>query len=165
MRTLPGLAAQHVLAIRASGGASRGDANLRHAFLLGGAGPNDDVATFNSDAFSLLRAFGANSFAGTHLALVNADYRWPTHGSQRGVGIWPFFLRTLSAAAGVDVGQAWVSAFDARDIKSSLAAELSADIVIGYEIPLTLTVGAAWGRDGAAAGTHSAAYVRVGRAF
>ena len=82
------------------------------------------------------------------------------------MGTWPFFLRTLSAAAGVDLGQAWVSAFVARDIKTSLAAEFSADVVVGYDIPLTVTVGAAWGRDGGHAGsTQGAAYVRVGRAF
>ncbi len=163
---VPGLAEQHVLAIRASGGMSKGDGDVRHTFLLGGAGPNADVVAFGSDAFSLLRAFGANSFAGTHLALVNADYRWPLARIERGVGTWPFFLRTISAAAGVDLGQAWVSAFVARDIKTSLAAEFSADVVVGYDIPLTVTVGAAWGRDGGHAGsTQGAAYMRVGRAF
>lgn len=44
-------------------------------------------------------------------------------------------------------------------------AELSADTVIGYAWPLTVSAGAAW-RDGGAPGSRGwAAFTRVGRAF
>ena len=63
---------------------------------------------FVSDAFSLLRGFPANTFAGTHVALINGEYRWPIARPQRGVGTWPLFLHSLHGAAFVDLGHAWI---------------------------------------------------------
>ena len=65
-----------------------------------------------------------------------------------------------------DVGHAWTRAFEAHDLKRSVGAELSLNLVAGYFFPLTATLGAAMGQDGsgAAQGGHSV-YVRIGRAF
>lgn len=163
---LSGGALHHVAAFRLAAGMSNGDAALRRAFRLGGAGPNDSIIGFDRDDISLLRGFATGAFAGSRVALVNADYRWPLARPERGVGTWPLFFHTAHAALFVDAGQVWTRSFRARNLKTSVGAELSADLVAGYWFPLTATVGAARGHDGAGAiADRWSVYVRVGRAF
>jgi hypothetical protein len=162
----PALAAHHVFALRLAGGASSGDPTLERTFHLGGAAPNLDPLDFGRGAMSLLRGFPADSFAGSRVAVMNADYRWPIARPQRGVGTWPLFVHSLHAAVFADAGHAWTRTFAAHDLKVAAGAELSFDLVGAYSLPLTVTTGIAWGRDG----THTAsggatAYVRIGRAF
>jgi hypothetical protein len=163
---LPSVAPHHVFALRAAGGTSTGDVDMRRTFHLGGAGPNPDVLEFGRNAASLLRGFGIDTFAGSHVALLNADYRFPLAHPQRGVGTWPLFLRTIHAAVFADAGHAWTRTFRARDLKTAEGAEISADLVAGYFIPLTATAGIAWGHDGRGSVADGATfYVRIGRAF
>jgi outer membrane protein assembly factor BamA len=163
---LPGLDAHHVLAMRAGGGVSSGDAEMRRTFVLGGAGPNGAALNFADDAFSLLRGFETDTFAGARVAVLNVDYRWPIARPERGIRTWPVFLHTLHAAVFADAGHAWTRRFRTSDVKTSAGAELSANLVLGYSLPLTLTAGGGWGRDGARRVNDGATfYVRVGRAF
>ncbi|MGH9141991.1 MAG: hypothetical protein ACRD2I_12745 [Vicinamibacterales bacterium] len=163
---LPGLAAHHVVALRVAGGASIGDTTVGRTFLLGGASPGGGAADLGSSAFALLRGFSPNTFAGSHVAIANAEYRWPIARPQRGYGTWPLFLHTLHAAVFADVGHAWTQAFDRRALKSSAGAQFSADVVAGFSVPLTVTVGAAWGHDGSGLlSDRVTAYLRVGKAF
>jgi hypothetical protein len=98
--------------------------------------------------------------------VVNADYRFPLAYVQRGVGTWPIFLQALHAALFADAGHAWTGAFDAHDIKADAGAELSADVVAGYVLPISATLGVAWGRDGSRpASGGTTIYFRIGRAF
>jgi WD40 repeat protein len=162
----PGLAPHHVVAARLAAGVSSGDATVGRTFLLGGPIVGDSAIDFGSRAVGLLRGFPSNSFAGTHSAVLNLDYRWPIARPQRGIGTWPIFLHTVHAAVFADAGHAWTRTFDAGAIKTSLGAELSTNVVAGYYFPFTATAGAAWGRDGS--GTRPdrvTAYLRVGRAF
>jgi hypothetical protein len=163
---LPGFASHHVIAVRGAGGVSTGDPDLRRTFLLGGAAPAPSTISFDADAISLLRGFPANTFAGSHVALINADYRFPLARPQRGHGTWPFFVHTLHGAVFADAGQAWTGAFHADALKTSVGGEISAQTVVGFFAPLTITGGAAWGHDG----SHTVAdrmtyYARVGYAF
>ena len=103
---------------------------------------------YGHEAISLLRGFPTDTFAGSHIALLNADYRWPLARPQRGAGTWPLFLHTVHAAIFGDAGHAWSRAFAARDIKTAAGAELSFDLIAGYSVPLTAALGAAWGHDG-----------------
>jgi hypothetical protein len=162
---LPGFASHHVVAVRAAGGASSGDAGAARTFLLGGGAASNDVIDFGREAFALLRGFPPRSFAGTRAAVFNVEYRWPIARIQRGVGTWPFFLHTVHAAIVADAGHAWTRAFRADDIKTSLGGELSFNLVAGYFFPVTATIGAAWGRDGADASRGRTIYARVGRSF
>lgn len=163
---LPGLGRHHVLALRAAGGAAAGDAGVRRIFFLGGAASNGSLLDFGREAISLLRGFPSTSFAGPRVALVNADYRWPLARPQRGMGTWPLFLHSLHAAVFADAGHAWSRTFSRRDIKTSAGIELSADVVAGFALPLTVTLGVAGGRDGAGAiAPGTTWYLRVGRAF
>ena len=162
---LPGVGSHHVVALRAAGGSSGGDPAARRVFLLGGASPAGGVIDFDNDALNLLRGFEANAFAGDHVALTNIEYRWPVARPERGFKTFPVFLHTVHAAAFADAGHAWSDQFRLADVKTSLGGELSADIVLGYSLRLTVTTGAAWGRDGHGGGDSGTAYVRVGRAF
>jgi hypothetical protein len=162
---IPGAGPHHVIAVRAAGGGSSGDRAARRVFLLGGASPAGGVIDFDSDAISLLRGFEANAFAGSRVALMNIEYRWPLARLERGYKTWPVFIHTAHAAAFADAGHAWSNEFHLADVKTSLGGELSADVVLGYSLRLTFTAGAAWGRDGERGSDRATAYVRVGRAF
>jgi hypothetical protein len=163
---LPGLAHHHVVAVHLGGGVSTGDATVGRTFLLGGDSPGDGVTDFGSAAFTLLRGFGSNTFAGSHVALANVEYRWPVARPQRGLGTWPLFLHTVHAAVFADAGHAWTSAFHRGEIKSSVGGQISANVVAGFFAPFTASVGAAWGHDGSGRfSDHVTAYFRVGKAF
>ena len=114
---------------------------------------------------TLMRGFPQQSFAGTHVALVNTDYRWPIARPQRGAGTWPLFLHTAHAAVFADAGQTWTDRFRMRSTKTSAGAEFSLNIIAGYSFSLTTTLGAAWGHDGADHSDRGTMYIRVGRAF
>ena len=163
---LPGVRAHHVVALRVGGGVSSGDAAGGRTFLLGGDSPGDGVTDLGSGAFALLRGFGEDTFAGNHVALANAEYRWPIARPQRGYGTWPLFLHTVHAAVFADAGHAWTRTFQRDAIKSSAGAEISANVVAGFYAPFTATFGAAWGHDGTASvADRATAYFRVGKAF
>ena len=163
---LPGLAPHHVVALRLGGGASTGDATVGRTFLLGGDSPGSGVVDSGSSAFALLRGFGPDTFAGSHVSVANAEYRWPIARPQRGYGTWPLFLHTVHAAVFADAGHAWTRVFDRRAIKSSAGAQLSADLIAGFFAPFTVSVGAAWGHDGSGlVADRVTAYFRVGKAF
>jgi hypothetical protein len=163
---LPGLAPHHVAALRIGGGRSAGDPTVGRTFLLGGDSPGVGVTDLGSGAFALLRGFSPNTFAGSHVALANAEYRWPIARPQRGYGTWPLFLHSVHATVFADAGHAWTSAFDRHAIKSSAGAQLSADLVAGFFAPFTVSVGAACGHDGSGVvSDRVTAYFRVGKAF
>ncbi len=155
-----------VLAVRLAAGRSSGDPILRRTFHLGGAQSNGSTLDFGRNAISLLRGFESDTFAGNHVALVNADYRFPLARPQRGHGTWPVLVHTVHAAVFADMGHAWTRSFTAADLKASVGAELSAKVVAGYWFPLTATAGAAWGRDGSGVVRNGASiYVRLGGSF
>jgi outer membrane protein assembly factor BamA len=163
---LPAFRPHHVVAVRIGGGASTGDPTVGRTFLLGGHEAAADAGAFDSNAFSLLRGFGGNTFAGSRVAVANAEYRWPIARPQRGIGTWPAFLHSIHAAVFADAGHAWTRTFRAGSIKTSAGAQLSANIVAGYFAPFTATVGAAWGRDGSGVvADRVTAYFQIGRAF
>jgi hypothetical protein len=163
---LPGLAAHHVIALRGGGGASIGDPTVGRTFLLGGDSPGAGVADFDGTAFTLLRGFPANTFAGSRIAVANAEYRWPLARPQRGHGTWPLFLHSVHAAVFADAGHAWTRAFQRGEIKSSAGAQLSADLIAGFFAPFTATIGAAWGHDGSGRFADGVTtYFRVGKGF
>ncbi len=155
-----------VFAVRAAGAASRGDAGTRRLFLLGGDNGNLALGRFGNDTINLLRGFDDDVFAGTHVALVNMEARVPLGWPERGWGTWPAFLRAVHATAFADIGHAWTSGAAWSDRKTSLGAELAADVVVGFGLPLTWSVGAAWGHDGAGqVPDQRRVYVRLGRSF
>lgn len=160
-----GLGTHHVVALRGAAGRSNGDRSGMRIFHLGGANAGSDVIDFGYQAFSLLRGFPSDSFAGSRVAVINGEYRFPIAWPQRGVGTLPVFLRNVHATVFGDTGHAWSGRFRIDDIKTSAGGELSIDVVAGYSLPITITGGAAWGRDGVGAVSGGTVYARVGRAF
>ncbi len=163
---LRGAARHHVVALRAAAGGASGDVDAARIFLLGGAASAPGPASFDSEALSLLRGFAPDTFAGRHVVLLNADYRLPLWRPERGINTWPIFLRTVHASVFGDAAQAWSRSRMASAWTLDAGAELSADVVLGYGLPLTITSGAAFGHDrGGRVDDGWRAYVRVGRAF
>jgi hypothetical protein len=161
---LPGLGRHHVIALRASAGIASGDGPVRQWFTLGGARASSSVMDFGSGALGLLRGYPVDAFWGDRLAVGNAEYRLPVAIIERGHGTLPIFLRTVHAAVFGDAGRTWDSGRETGGWKTALGAELSADVVAGYTLPLSATVGAAWNRDGTT--SHGVGiYVRLGRSF
>jgi hypothetical protein len=163
---LPGLTRHHVVAIRLAGATTSGDGRVGRLFLLGGGNANPAAGSLSSDAISLLRGFATNTFAGPRVGLLNVDYRWPVARPQRGLGTWPILLHTVHAAVFADTGHAWAGRFRGDDVKTSAGAELSANLVLGYSLPLTTTLGMAWAHDGrGVVADRTAVYGRIGYAF
>jgi hypothetical protein len=155
-----------IVAVRFAAGTSRGDQDVRRQFRLGGSDGNPTLGAFGSDAVSLLRGFQDDVFAGTHVAVVNLETRVPLLRPQRGLGTWPLFLRAVHASGFLDLGHAWTGAAHWPDRKRGAGAEVSADVVVAYGLPLTWTAGVAWGRDGAGiVPDQREVYFRVGRSF
>jgi dipeptidyl aminopeptidase/acylaminoacyl peptidase len=159
-----GLRRHQVVALRAAGGVSRGVPGSRRAFQLGGVRAAPGVIDFRADALGLLRGFPAASFAGTRIASMNAEYRLPLVRAERGVGTFPLLLRWIHAAAFADAGRVWSDARPRDTWKASWGGEISFDFVAGYGLPVTATVGAAWGRDGDRT-RGTSVYLRIGRSF
>jgi hypothetical protein len=165
-RAYVSLPRQSVVALRLAGAASSGDPGMRRAFRLGGSDGNAALGVFGSDAISLLRGFEDDVVSGTRVMLMNAELRVPVVWPQRGVGTWPIFLRSVHATLFTDIGNAWTNSVRWADRKTGVGAELSADVTAGFGLPLTWTVGAAWGHDGAGVLRDGReVYLRLGRSF
>ena len=160
-----GFGAHHVVALRAAAGRSNGDRSGMRIFHLGGADAASDVIDFGYQALSLLRGFPSDAFAGSKVVVINGEYRFPIAWPQRGLGTWPLFLRNVHATVFGDAGHAWSDRFRINDMKTSAGGELSIDVIAGYSLPITITGGAAWGRDGIGVVSGGTVYARIGRAF
>jgi Omp85 superfamily domain/WD40-like Beta Propeller Repeat len=150
-----------VLAVRAAGASTWGDAGARRVFSASGHGPQPGGFRFGSDAIGLLRGVDDDDLIGLHAAVVNLEYRFPVVRLDRGAGTWPVFARVVHGALFVDAGNAWNTTFRGADVLVSAGAEISLDAVVGYGLPITFTTGAAW----VSGGGGLAVFGRIGRAF
>jgi hypothetical protein len=160
------IAGRHtILAARVAAAAAWGDAAVRRLFSAAGAGPSYPTFDFGRDSIGLLRGFSPDDITGTRAAVANLDLRIPLARPQRGAGTWPLFLHSIHAAAFVDAGHAWTGAFRTADLRTSIGAELAADVVVLHYVPLTIVGGAAWTRDPVADRRRAALFGRIGYAF
>jgi hypothetical protein len=162
---LPAGGGHRVLALRGAAAASWGDDGAARIFGAGGAGREPQGVAFGRDAIGLLRGFDLDVVAGRRAAVINADYRVPLAWIERGVGTWPAFVRSVHAAVFADAGAAWTDRLRDDDVRFSTGAEVSADLVVGYILPVTVAAGAAWRYDPTRAARGVAVFGRVGRAF
>jgi hypothetical protein len=97
---------------------------------------------------------------GSHAAVVNVDYRFPSGGSS----VVPARSAVRPHAARRPVCRFWTCLerqFDLQDVRASLGGELSCDAVLGYVLPITFSMGVAWVSEGRGA----VAFGRIGHAF
>jgi outer membrane protein assembly factor BamA len=134
-------------------------------FGAGGSGPAPAGGAFDRDAIALVRGFDTDDISGPRALALNADYRFPLAWIERGLGTWPVFLRSLHGAVFADGGAAWSRRLTTRRTRSSVGVELSADLVIGHGLPLTVVSGVAWRHDTSGAARGAAFFARAGRAF
>ncbi len=154
-----------VVAARVAGATSWGDRRLRRVFDAAGSGAQSAGFDVGPGAIGLVRGFSSADLFGFHAAVVNLDYRFPIAWPQRGVGTWPVMLRSIHGALFADAGQAWDGSRANARTRQSFGVELSADTVLGYSLPLTLTAGGAWREDPSGKRRGWGAFARVGRAF
>ena len=150
-----------VVAMRAAGATTWGDASVRRIFSASGYDAQTGGFRFGSDAIGLVRGVHDDEVIGRHAAVVNLDYRLPLMRIDRGWGTVPAFARVIHGAVFADIGHAWNEDFDASDAIVSIGAELSLDAVIGFRLPLTFTAGAAW----VSQDRGASVFGRIGRAF
>jgi WD40-like Beta Propeller Repeat len=160
------LASGHtVVAGRVAFAGAWGDPEVRRQFAAGGPGPAVAAFDFGRETIGLLRGFAADDLVGSRAAVANVDLRIPLARPQRGIGNWPFFLRSVHTAAFFDAGNAWESQFHFSDLCTSVGGELSFDLVLGHYLPVTFASGAAWTRHPSRDRSRAALFARVGYAF
>ena len=166
VRTYQAVGPRHaVFAVRGAAAGFWGDAAAEQGFSASGNGPQLAGLGFGSDAVGLLRGFREDAISGTHAAVLNLDYRVPLLRVGRGVGTLPLFVRSIHGAVFADAGHAWREAPHWRDVSTAFGAELSADTIVGFALPVTITGGVALRRDGVARDRDVVAFGRIGRAF
>lgn len=154
-----------VVAARLAGATAWGDPAQRRVFEASGAGPQSAGFDFGTGAIGLLRGFRSADLFGRRAAVMNLEYRVPLAWPQRGAGTLPLMVRSLHAAGFADAGHAWDGAFRAAEVRRALGFEVSADTVLGYGLPVTVTAGAAWRDDPSGRHPGWAVFARAGRAF
>jgi hypothetical protein len=150
-----------VLALRAGGGTTFGTPGFQRSFALGGFG-EDGLFTLVGARTGVLRGYPDSAFRGRNLLYANAELRIPLGHPQRGIGLFPLFVRHLHGALFADTGNAWSGELHAADLKTGVGAVLGADVNLGHGLPLTATVGLA---HGLAEKGETKAYFRLGLAF
>ena len=102
---------------------------------------------FNHFSFPL-RGYpeGLASLRGSHMQLINAELRVPLARLERTAMAPPVGLQQLHGALFYEVGRAWDSG-EQRIQKRGIGAELNSELLLGYRLPVTLTLGVAKGID------------------
>jgi hypothetical protein len=154
-----------VIAGRVAAAHSTGDESVRRVFGAGGSSAGLPLLDFDFGAIGLVRGFDSSDVSGRSTVVANLDYRLPLAWIERGSGTWPFFLRSLHGALFADVGSAWDRHRTSDDVRASFGAELSADVVVGFSLPVTLTGGVAIRHDPSGRADGPAVFARIGRAF
>ena len=162
---VPGLGRHHVLALRAAAADARGDAAARQSFEIGVVSVSPSGLDFGSSAVGLFRGVVTGASHANRLVAASVEYRLPLKTIERGYGTLPLMLRTLHSSAFLDV-------VHAKDVGSSetrryaaAGVELSLDAVIGYALPGSVSVGAAWTMPRRDSASDARVYLRLGRAF
>jgi len=126
----------HVLVARAALGAGFGDEPLSRSFYGGGA----------QGAFKL-RGFPTDSMPSSRVMSAGIEYRFPLFRIERGPGLIPLFLHTLSGAAFVEAGSSWSDDMlpDLGAVRGDAGVELNLAATVGYLLPVSIQVGIARG--------------------
>jgi hypothetical protein len=163
---LPGGPLHSVVAVRFASGVSTGDPGERRVFSLGASTIPSSPFDFGQRAVGMMRGIPIDSRVGTAVAVTNLDYRFPLARIERGFRTWPIFLNGLHGAIFADVGAAGATLGSMGSPLVSTGVEIASDVTLGYFLPLTVALGAAWAHDAREAPANRlAVFLRLGRAF
>ncbi len=158
----------HVLAVRAAGGASVGDTFRYGSFRLGGDFSEGGLTVIPSE-WRMLRGFYPASDSGEGYWLTSGEYRFPIATIDRGIGTLPAFARNLSGAVYVDAGDAFDAPSDitAESTLVGVGAELRALFVVGWGAGLYTRLGYGFGAHGGGKplGSLDGLYLSLGSSF
>lgn len=146
----------HVLATRLAIGAGFGP-DLAQLFRLGGVAGRSAITT-TTENFYGLRGFGTASLVGAGVISGSTEYRAPLFRIDRGIGTLPVVFRVVHAAVFADYGRVFgaatsdelrLSAGDLgrgwpEEIAVGVGAELRADVILFYGLPITARLGYAY---------------------
>lgn len=137
---------RQVLAFRVAGGMTWGDELVQGTFSMGGSLGEGMLAGGGSLYYFPLRGLPVATFSRDRAMLFSGEYRFPLINAQRGLGTLPLFLNDIHVAFFADYGNAWdaVERMPGQffnDFMLGVGAELRADFVVGYGLPLTGRLG------------------------
>ncbi|MEM8607738.1 MAG: hypothetical protein AAGF92_11560 [Myxococcota bacterium] len=157
---------QHqVLAFRYGGGAAEDSRGERGSFAIGGFPDTsflDQLLNLEQIGGVALRGYPAFSIVGDRFQLLQTEYRVPLTRVLRGPGTVPVFFDRMYALFFFDYGNAYFGPLNLNDFRKGTGAELLMDFTLGYERPMTLRLGFAYGLD---EGGGAQFYVNFGRPF
>jgi len=130
----------HVLAFRLAGGIAWGDKLLQGTFRLGSALGEGQLSAITPRLFTL-RGLPQITFAGERALLMSGEYRLPLAHPQRGLGTGPIHLQKLYAVFFADYGSVFNGKIDFNNFLLGVGAELRADFILGYGLPITGRLG------------------------
>ena len=134
----------HVLATRLAAGTSAGDSRGRAVYALGGL-PARNVLTDLTDGISfgadVIRGYPLGYLRGASFFLVSAEYRVPIWTVERGIDTLPGFFDRVHGAVFFDAGETPNGAPNLDELRIGVGAELRADFVIGYFMPVRARIG------------------------
>lgn len=139
-----GLGGHNVLFLKLSGGTS-GAASLE----MGGF--DEELGEFPLRGYPQISGF-------KNVATLSLEYRFPLEYILSGNGTAPVFSDRFHMAIFTDMGAAWNKDFDAEDIKVGAGAEGRLDLVLGYKLHITPSLGIA---SGLSRGGEDRVYIRV----
>ena len=150
---LPWLA-NHVLALAAAGGITFGDSQYLGNYQLGG-NYGDNAFFVTPSEYRMLRGYPFGADPGDMYWLTRAEYRLPLFRIDEGYRTFPGFLRTLSAAAFCDAGNAFPGSFFGGQVPTAgdafgdalvgVGGELQLRAIVSWGIPINLRAGYAIG--------------------
>jgi hypothetical protein len=172
-RGIPGPGfADHVVALRATGGLARGPgADFSHYDVGGSAGDREPITGFSlfggTSWFYTVRGFTNGVRSGRNAWSASLEYRVPLALVNRGAGLFPLHVDRVSASLFADAGNAWGTSVHGalnprRSTLASVGGEVVTDLLTFFTIPLTLRTGVAVRTSG---GEGTTLYVRIGRNF
>ncbi len=169
--------APHVLALRATGGAARGPGADAFHFDVGGAsGQSEPISGFalvgSGPVLFEVRGYPEGWRAGRTAWAASAEWRIPLALVNRGWGLVPLHLDRVHGAFFADGGNAWgptlgIAGYDRPRERAiaSVGAELRAEVLTFFSVPLTLRAGVGIPLVDAPSGTPARAYLRLGPGY
>ena len=169
-RAFMDLGSEQVLGMRLDVG--KGD-SLARPFQLGGVSnaslipnvldPLPASTTLNQRTYNL-RGYGAGEagLTGRSMALASAEYRFPIRRIERGWLAPPLGLHQVYGQIFVDAGRAG-SSIQAAKTYAGVGAEIGADSILFYALPVRMQLGIAKGLDSTLGGNQF--YIRLGSSF